>query len=142
MSTSLLVLKTIGPPLAQGLLNAFDVKSKLVNAIEPKTIATVTRDWLKSGPGSNTLGQVESIAKQMANDIRPLFEGEDRQVSIASRDSILFGLAQTLVKAGLTQTGLAEMNFDVDAVEQYLHLIPNIPDSPLHTNSADKYPPQ
>ncbi|MEM7795021.1 MAG: leucine-rich repeat domain-containing protein [Cyanobacteria bacterium P01_C01_bin.118] len=120
MSTSLLVLKAIGPALAQGLLNAFDVKSKLANAIEPKAITTVTRDLLKSATGQNALGQVEVIAKQMVNDIRPLFEGQDRQVSIASRDSILFGLAQTLCEAGLSQTGLAEMNFDVDELEQHL----------------------
>ena len=104
-------------------VNAFDVKSKLANAIEPKTMATVTRDLLKSVTGQNALGQVEGIAKQMADDIRPLFEGQNRQVSVASRDSILFGLAQTLCEAGLSQTGLAEMNFDVDELEQHLLII-------------------
>ena len=64
MSASLLVLKAIGPALAQGLLNAFDVKSRLAHAIEPKTIATVTRDLLKSATGQNDLGQVEGIVKQ------------------------------------------------------------------------------
>ncbi|MEA5462582.1 NACHT domain-containing protein [Leptothoe sp. PORK10 BA2] len=121
MSNAILLLKAIGPALAQGLLTAFDVKSKLANAVEPKTIATVTRDVLTPSANSqDTSGQIEAMAKQMANAIRPLVEGQNRQVSIASRDSILFGLAQTLLEAGLTQTGLAEMNFDVDALEQHL----------------------
>ncbi|NEQ54350.1 MAG: NACHT domain-containing protein, partial [Leptolyngbya sp. SIO3F4] len=136
MSTSLMVLKAVGPALAQGLLNAFDVKSKLANAIESKTMATVARDFLKSAAGQNALGQVEIIAQQMANDIRPLFAGQDRQVSIASRDSILFGLAQTLIKAGLTQTGLAEMNFDVDALEQ--HLLKTNPDVDCDFSTAEQ----
>ncbi|MBW4460651.1 MAG: leucine-rich repeat domain-containing protein [Nodosilinea sp. WJT8-NPBG4] len=56
----------------------------------------------------------------MADDIRPLFEGQNRQVTINSRDAILLGLAQTLISAGLTQAGLADMNFDAATLEQHL----------------------
>ncbi|MGF1536991.1 MAG: NACHT domain-containing protein [Elainellaceae cyanobacterium] len=121
MSTPLLVLKVIGPPLAQGLLTAFDVKSKLANAIRPKTIQTAVSSLLK--PGANDVDpsrKVAEISNQMADDIRPLFEGHDRQVEASSRDAIVWGLAETLIKAGLTQAGLAEINFDAEALERHL----------------------
>lgn len=121
MSTSLLVLKVVGPPLAQGLMAAFDVKSKVANAVMPKTMGTVSRDLLKlEADGFSKSPELTKIAQQMANDIRPLFEGRDRQVTINSRDAILLGLAQTLTSAGLTQAGLANMNFDTASLEQYL----------------------
>ncbi|MBD2231679.1 NACHT domain-containing protein [Phormidium tenue] len=121
MSTSLLVLKVVGPPLAQGLLAAFDVKSKVANAVIPKTMGTVSRDLLKlEADGFSKSPEVTKIAQQMANDIRPLFKGRDRQVTINSRDAILLGLAQTLISAGLTQAGLADMNFDAATLEQHL----------------------
>lgn len=121
MSTSLLVLKVVGPPLAQGLLAAFDIKSKLANAVTPKNMGTVSRDLLKlEANGFSKSPEVAKIAKQMADDIRPLFEGRDRQVTINSRDAILLGLAQTLISAGLTQAGLADMNFDAATLGQHL----------------------
>ncbi|MFQ4138751.1 NACHT domain-containing protein [Nodosilinea sp. PGN35] len=121
MSTSLLVLKVVGPPLAQGLLAAFDVKSKVANAVMPKTMGTVSRDVLRlEADGFSKSPEVTKIAQQMANDIRSLFEGRDRQVTINSRDAILLGLAQTLISAGLTQAGLADMNFDAATLEQHL----------------------
>ncbi|PSR17626.1 hypothetical protein C8255_11685, partial [filamentous cyanobacterium CCP3] len=121
MSTSLLVLKVVGPPLAQGLLAAFDIKSKLANAVTPKTMGTVSRDLLAlEANGFSKSPEVTKIAQQMANDIRPLFEGRDRQVTINSRDAILLGLAQTLISASLTQADLAKMNFTVEVLEQYL----------------------
>ncbi|PSN14916.1 hypothetical protein C7293_09530 [filamentous cyanobacterium CCT1] len=121
MSTSLLVLKVVGPPLAQGLLAAFDVKSKVANAVMPKTMGTVSRDLLAlEANGFGKSPEVTKIAQQMANDIRPLFEGSNRQVAPNSRDAILLGLAQTLISAGLTQADLAKMNFTPEALEKHL----------------------
>ncbi|MGB3613711.1 MAG: hypothetical protein WBA10_07955 [Elainellaceae cyanobacterium] len=121
MSTPLLVLKVIGPPLAQGLLDAFGIKSKLANAVSPKNIGTVVSGLLKPGANyADSSQKATEIAGQMADDIRPLFEGQDRQVALSSRDAIIWSLAETLVKAGLTQAGLAEMNFDAKALEHHL----------------------
>ncbi|MEM8643159.1 MAG: NACHT domain-containing protein, partial [Cyanobacteria bacterium P01_G01_bin.54] len=119
MSASLLVLKTIGPPLAQGLLDAFGIKSKLTNAVAPKNLATLARDWLESTTNSAQASpQVETIARQMVDDIRPLFEGANRQM--ANRDAIVWGLAQTLIKAGPTPANLADINFEAEALAQHL----------------------
>jgi hypothetical protein len=118
---SMMVLRVIGPPIAQGLIEAFSVKSKLANAIAPKNLATVARDLLQpTAQGADASTQVTTLVQQMAADLRPLFEGHDRQVGSHSREAIVFGLAQTLTKAGLTPTGLAEMNFDADTLEREL----------------------
>jgi Leucine-rich repeat (LRR) protein len=118
---SMMVLRVIGPPIAQGLIEAFGVKSKLAKAIAPKNLATVARDLLNpTAQGADASTQVTTIVQQMAADLRPLFEGHDRQVGSHSREAIVFGLAQTLTKAGLTPAGLAEMNFDADTLEREL----------------------
>ena len=121
MSTSLLVLKVLAPTLAKGLLESFNIQSKLTNNIAKKAIDTAASELLKPAANKADLSQqAEEIAKRMADDIRPLFEGQDRQVSISSREPIVWGLAQTLTKAGLTQAGLAEMNFDAGSLEKHL----------------------
>ena len=60
------------------------------------------------------------IAGQMAKEIRPLFAGGDRNIDEGSQQAIVLGLSETLLKVRLTQAGLAELNFDSQALKQHL----------------------
>lgn len=121
MATLSLALRILGPTLAKGLLESFNIQSKLANDIAKKAIDTTASELLKPAANSVTLSQkATEIAQQMAADIRPLFEGSSRQIALSSREAIVWGLAQTLMRAGLTQADLAEMNFDAEALEQHL----------------------
>ncbi|MEM8640890.1 MAG: NACHT domain-containing protein, partial [Cyanobacteria bacterium P01_G01_bin.54] len=119
MSMPLLTLKVILPPLAKALLQALRVESQLANDLSWRLLDTTISESLKSAGNRGDLQrQVKEIAQQMAAELRPLFAGQNRQP--ANQAAIAFALAQTLMQAGLTQTGLAELNFDAEALEQHL----------------------
>ncbi len=118
---SLFTLKILGPTLANALLVSFNIPSKLTNKIAEATIKEAADKLLKPAVSRGTLNQkVNELAEQIAKDIRPLFEGGGRQVDTASRNAVVLGLSETLVKVRLTQGGLAELNFDADALREYL----------------------
>ena len=84
-------------------------------------IDTTAGELLKPAVSSATLTKkVDEMAGRMVEDIRPLFVGEGRSVDTGSQNAIVLGLSETLLKVRLTQTGLAEMNFDRGALTQHL----------------------
>ena len=136
MSITTLALKVVGPTLAKSLVSSLGIESKLANSLANKTIDTVAGELLKPSANSVSLSEkIEALAKQMADDLRPLFEGSDPQNT--NREAVLLGLAQTLTQAGLSQAGLAELNFDVAALEQ--HLLRINPDVDRDFSAGEKW---
>jgi hypothetical protein len=121
MSLSLLALKIIGPPVAKRLLELFNISSSLTNAVLEQAIDVGADHVLSSPEARKTLSQqIDQVAKQLAADLRPLFEQEARNVEQNSRNAILLGVAETLIKARLSSDTLAELNFDAAKLKQYL----------------------
>ena len=76
---------------------------------------------MSSSESQKTLSKkLEQIAKQIATDIKPLFEHEAKNLEAGSQTAILLGVAETLIKARLTSDVLAEINFDKEKLEQHL----------------------
>jgi Leucine-rich repeat (LRR) protein len=120
MSLSLLALKIIGPPVAKRLLESFNINSSLTNALLEQAIDVGTDHVVSSSEAKKTLSQqIDQVAKQLATDLRPLFEHEARNVERNSQDAILLGVAETLIKARLSSDTLAELNFDAARLKQY-----------------------
>jgi hypothetical protein len=121
MSSSLIVLKIIAPAVAKWLLELLEVESKLTNAVFEQAIDVASEQVLSAPDAQATLSQkIEQIAKRLAAEMRPLFEHEARHLEPGSRNAILLGVAETLVKAGLTSEALADINFDVRTLKQKL----------------------
>jgi Leucine-rich repeat (LRR) protein len=121
MSLSLLALKIIGPPVAKRLLELFNISSSLTNAVLEQAIDVGADEVLGSPEARKTLSQqIDQVAKKLAADLQPLFGYEARNIEHNSRDAILLGVAETIIKARLSSDTLAELNFDVARLKQYL----------------------
>ncbi|HEY9695988.1 MAG TPA: leucine-rich repeat domain-containing protein [Trichocoleus sp.] len=121
MSFSLLALKIVGPPVAKRLLELFDINSSLTNAVLEQAIDVGADHVLSSPEARKTLSQqIDQVAKRLATDLRPLFDHEVRDAEHNSRNAILLGVAETLIKARLSSDTLAELNFDAAKLNQYL----------------------
>jgi hypothetical protein len=121
MALSLVALKIIGPPVAKRLLELFNISSSLANAVLEQAIDVGADEVLGSPEARKTLSQqIDQVAKQLVTDLQPLFEQEARDVERNSRNAILFGVAETLLKARLSSDTLAELNFNAVKLNQYL----------------------
>ncbi len=121
MSLTLTALKVFGPSLAKRLLDSFEIDSKLTNAVLEQIIDVGSDKLLSSDETKQVLSQrIDQIAKQLEADMRPLFEHEARNLELGSRDAILLGVAETLIKSRLTSDALAEMNFDAASLKKKL----------------------
>jgi hypothetical protein len=121
MSLILTALKVFGPALAKRLLESFSIDSKVMNAVLEQAIDVSSDKLLSSDEAKQVLSQkIDQIARQLETEMRPLFEHEARDLEPGSRDAILLGVAETLIKSRLTSDALAEMNFDVVSLRQKL----------------------
>ncbi|MDY6940710.1 MAG: leucine-rich repeat domain-containing protein [Cyanobacteriota bacterium] len=121
MSISLDAFKAIAPPLAKMLLESFEVKSKLKNAVLGREIDAEIEKLLRSPEDEKALSQkVEPIAKQLQRAMQRLFDGEAKNLDGGSQNAIVYGVAETLIKARLTSDSLAQVNFDAAKLKQHL----------------------
>jgi len=109
MSFSLTAQKIIVTSVAKYLLNLLDIDSDLTNTTLQQTIDFVTSDELFKEASSP---KINKIAKQIGQYIKPLFEHEARNLAQNSKNSILYGVAETLVKVKLTPEILAKIDLD------------------------------
>jgi adenylate kinase family enzyme len=121
MSLSLVALKIFTPAIAKTLLEAFGIPTKLLNAVLEEVIDNTSEGVLSSVEAKKALSKsIDQIAKQLANDIKPLFEREARSLQGDTKNAIVISVAETLIKARLSSDTLAEINFDEVRLKEYL----------------------
>ena len=121
MSLSLVALKIFAPAIAKTLLEAFGIETKLLNAVLEEVIDNTSEGVLGSVEARKDLSKnVNQIAKQLANDIKPLFEREAKSLQGETKNAIVISVAETLIKARLSADTLAGMNFDEDLLREHL----------------------
>ena len=115
-----LAFKILAPAIAKTLLQSFG-SDKLSNALLEEVIDITSEGVLSSVEAKRALSKnIDQIAKQLANDIKPLFEREAQNLQIADKNAIVISVADTLIKARLSANTLAEMNFDEEQLKDYL----------------------
>ncbi|NES24791.1 MAG: hypothetical protein F6K41_39250, partial [Symploca sp. SIO3E6] len=117
MSFSLTLQKIIVTSVAKYLLNLLDIDSDLTNTTLQQTIDFVTSDELFKEASSP---KIDKIAKQIGQDLEPLFEQEARNLEPESKKAIVLSVAETLVKVKLTPEILAKIDLDGEKLKQYL----------------------
>ncbi|NEP14492.1 MAG: NACHT domain-containing protein [Symploca sp. SIO2C1] len=122
MSFSLTVQKIIVTSIAKSLLNLLDIDSEPTNITFQQAIDFFTSDELLSSSGAREtlFHKIEQIAKQIEKATEPLFEHEARNLEPGSKNSILYGVAETLVKVSLTPDILANIDLDGEKLKQHL----------------------
>ncbi len=121
MSLSLAALKIFAPAIAKTLLESFGIETKLLNAVLEEVIDTTSESVLSSQESKKALSRsIDQIAKHLANDIKPLFEHEARNLPGETQNAIMISVAETLIKARLSADTLAEINFDEERLKDYL----------------------
>ncbi|PZO44251.1 MAG: hypothetical protein DCF19_03355 [Pseudanabaena frigida] len=121
MSLSLVALKIFAPAIAKTLLESFHIETKLLNAVLEEVIDNTSEGIVSSVEAKKALSKnIDQIAKQLANDIKPLFEREAKSLQGETKNAIVISVAETLIKARLSSDTLAEMNFDVVQLKDYL----------------------
>jgi len=121
MSLSLAALKIFAPAIAKTLLEAFGIPTKLLNAVLEEVIDNTSEGIVSSVEAKKALSKsIDQIAKQLANDIKPLFEREARSLQGDTKNAIVISVAETLIKARLSADTLAEINFDEERLKDYL----------------------
>jgi len=121
MSFSLVALKIFAPAIAKTLLEAFHIETKLLSAVLEEVIDNTSEGAVNSLESQKTLSKnIEQIAKQLATDIKPLFEHEATSIKVETRNALVIGVAETLIKARLSSDTLAAINFDEERLKDYL----------------------
>ena len=121
MSLSLLALKIFAPAIAKTLLESFGIETKLLNAVLEEVIDNTSEGVLSSVEAKKALSKnIDQIAKQLASDIKPLFEREGKSLQGDTKNAIVISVAETLIKARLSADTLAEINFDEERLKDYL----------------------
>ncbi len=121
MSLSLMALKIFAPAIAKTLLEAFGIPTKLLNAVLEEVIDNTSEGIVSSVEAKKALSKnIDQIAKQLASDIKPLFEHEARSLQGETKNAIVISVAETLIKARLSSDTLAEINFDEERLKDYL----------------------
>jgi hypothetical protein len=116
-----LAFKILAPAIAKTLLESFGIEPKFLNAVLEEVIDNTSEGVLSSVEAKRALSKnIDQIAKQLANDIKPLFEREAGSLQGATKNAIVISVAETLIKARLSADTLAEMNFDEDQLKDYL----------------------
>ncbi|NMF56773.1 leucine-rich repeat domain-containing protein [Pseudanabaena yagii] len=121
MSLSLVALKIFAPAIAKTLLESFHIETKLLNAVLEEVIDNTSEGVLSSVEAKKA--NIDQIAKQLANDIKPLFEREAQNLQRETKNAIVISVAETLIKARLSADTLAEMNFDEERLKDYLLVV-------------------
>ena len=121
MSFSLNALKVVAPPLAKHLLESFDVKSKLKNAVLGRELDAAIGELLRSSEDEKALlEKVEPITQQLQTAMQVLFDREAKNIDAGSQSAIVLGVAETLIQARLTLDSLAQMSLDAEQLKQHL----------------------
>ena len=114
MSLSLVALKIFAPAIAKTLLESFHIETKLLNAVLEEVIDNTSEGVLNSVEAKKALSRnIDQIAKQLANDIKPLFEREAKSLQGETKNAIVISVAETLIKARLSSDTLAGCDLDI-----------------------------
>ncbi|NER93887.1 MAG: NACHT domain-containing protein [Symploca sp. SIO1B1] len=122
MSLSLTALKILVTTIAKTQVKSLDIDDQLLNTALEQTIDIFTSDELLSDSGAKeTLAQnIDQIAQQIKQKTEPLFEHEARNLDRGSKNAIVLGVAETLLKVKLTPDVLTEIDLDGEKLKQYL----------------------
>ncbi|NEQ68630.1 MAG: NACHT domain-containing protein [Symploca sp. SIO2D2] len=122
MSLSLTALKILVTTIAKTQVKSLDIDDQLLNTALEQTIDIFTSDELLSDSGAKeTLAQnIDKIAKQIKQKTEPLFELEARNLDRGSKNAIVLGVAETLLKVKLTPDVLTEIDLDGEKLKGYL----------------------
>jgi hypothetical protein len=93
VSGTLLVI--LGPAIAKTILGSWLNNSPLANAIASEIVDKLRDTIANPGDRQNTQREIERIGRQIAEQMRPIFDQEASHLDEGSRNAIQFAIAST-----------------------------------------------
>ncbi|BAZ33624.1 Rab family protein (plasmid) [Cylindrospermum sp. NIES-4074] len=126
------LLTILAPAVAKTILSSWLQERTLATAVGEEIIDKL-KDLISDSPGQKTAQRsIEAIAKQIAEQMRPIFNIEAASLSENSRNAILLDIAATLRQADVTSELL--MSCNLDAKPLMAHLRKAYPEAGKHFN--------
>jgi len=120
MSISGTLLVILGPAIAKTILDSWLNNSPLAKAIGSEIVDKLTDTITNPSDRQNTQREIERIGKQIAEQMRPIFNKEASHLDEGSRSAIQFAIADTLRRANVTNELLMSQDLDARGLKQHL----------------------
>jgi Leucine-rich repeat (LRR) protein len=120
MSVSGTLLVILGPAIAKTILGSWLNNSPLANAISSEIVDKLTDTIANPSDRQNTQREIERIGKQIAEQMRPIFDREASYLDEGSRSAIQLAIADTLRRANVTNELLMSQDLDAGGLKQHL----------------------
>ncbi len=121
VSGTLLVI--LGPAIAKTIFGSWLNDSPLANAIASEIIDKLRDTIANPSDRHNTQREIERIGRQIAEQMRPIFDREASHLDSGSRTAIQLAIADTLRRANVTNELLISQDLDAGWLKQHLRKV-------------------
>jgi len=135
MSISGTLLVILGPAIAKTILDSWLNNSSLAKAIGSEIVDKLTDTITNPSDRQNTQREIERIGKQIAEQMRPIFDREASHLDEGSRSAIQLAIADTLRWANVTNELLMSQDLNAGGLKQ--HLCKAYPEASRDFNRAE-----
>lgn len=112
MSVSGTLLVILGPAIAKTIFGSWLNNSDFANAIADEIADKLKEIIHNASDRQNTQREIERIGKQIASQMRPIFDREMSHLGKGSRSAIQLAIAQTLRQANVSNELLMSQDLD------------------------------
>ena len=120
MSIPGMLLVILGPAIAKTIFASWLNNSRLANAIASEIVDKIRDAITNPSDRQNTQREIERIGKQIAEQMRPIFDREASHLDEGSRSAVQLAIADTLRWANVTNELLMSQDLDAGGLKQHL----------------------